>query len=188
MGNLIAKIADIFSDFGGGSEYRILLLGLDAAGKTTLLYKTKIGELVHTVPTIGFNVEEVKVKNLSMTVWDVGGQHTIRALWRYYYQGSHAIIWVLDSADAERMDEARDTLQELLAEDSLTGIPLIVFANKQDMPKAMPVAEVAEALNISSVYNRPWHIQACCAASGDGIYEGFDWLSETLRKAPKNRR
>lgn len=185
MGNIFAKIAAVFSDFGGGNEYRILLLGLDAAGKTTLLYKTKINELVHTVPTIGFNVEELKIKNLTMNVWDVGGQTTIRALWRYYYQGSNAIVWVLDSADIERLQEARDTLQELLREDALQGIPLIVFANKQDMPKAMSVTEVAEGLEISSIYNRPWHVQACCAASGDGVFEGFDWLSETLRKGIK---
>lgn len=181
MGALVAKLAKVFGDFGNGQEYRILLLGLDAAGKTTLLYKTKIGELVHTVPTIGFNVETLQVKNLSMTVWDVGGQNTIRALWRYYYQGSHAIIWVLDSADTERLDEAKDTLQGLMAEDELRSVPVIVFANKQDLPKALSVTEVADGLGLSSIYNRPWHVQACCAASGDGIYEGFDWLSSTLK-------
>lgn len=181
MGVLVSKLASLFSDFGTGKEYRILLLGLDAAGKTTLLYKTKIGEQVHTVPTIGFNVETVVVKNLTLCIWDVGGQHTIRALWRHYYQGSDAIIWVLDSADLERLDEAKETLQNLMSEDSLRSIPVIVFANKQDLPKAISVAQVADGLGLSGVHDRPWHVQACSATSGDGIFEGFDWLSKTLK-------
>jgi small GTP-binding protein len=68
-------------------EYRILMLGLDAAGKTTLLYKLKLGEIQTTIPTIGFNVETLEYKNLKFTVWDVGGQTKIRHLWRHYYQG-----------------------------------------------------------------------------------------------------
>jgi ADP-ribosylation factor protein 1 len=185
MGNFISALQDVFSSFGGGGEHRVLLIGLDAAGKTTLLYKMKIGEAVHTVPTIGFNVEEVKFKNTTMCIWDVGGQTTIRPLWRHYYQGSSAVVFVVDSADTERLDEARETLQNVLADDSLRKACLLVFANKQDLPKAMTVAELADGLGLTSTYNRQWHVQSCCAVSGDGIFEGFDWLSSTL-KAQKN--
>jgi len=186
MGGLVSALKDVFDSFGGGGEHRILLIGLDAAGKTTLLYKMKLGEAVHTVPTIGFNVEEVKFKNLTMCIWDVGGQTTIRPLWRYYYQGSSAIIFVVDSADTERLEEARETLEHVLSDDSLRKATLLVFANKQDLPKAMPVAEIADGLGLTSLYNRKWHVQACCATSGDGIFEGFDWLSTALKDVPRS--
>ena len=68
----------------------------------------KLGELITTVPTIGFNVETVKYKNLQMTIWDVGGQDKIRALWRHYYEHTDALIWIVDSNDPARLDEARD--------------------------------------------------------------------------------
>lgn len=184
MGNLVSALKSVFESFGGGGEHRILLLGLDAAGKTTLLYKMKVGEAVHTVPTIGFNVEEVKFKNVTMNIWDVGGQHTIRPLWRYYYQGASAVVFVVDSADSERLEEAKQTLESVLSDDSLRDATLLVYANKQDLPKAATVAELADGLGLSSMYNRQWHVQAACAVSGDGIYEGFDWLSSAL----KNRK
>merc|ERR1712154_71057 len=88
------------------TEMRILMVGLDAAGKTTILYKLKLGEVVTTIPTIGFNVETVEYRNLSFTVWDIGGQDKIRPLWRYYYQGTHALIYVVDSNDRERIDDS----------------------------------------------------------------------------------
>merc|ERR1712159_149622 len=87
-------------------EMRILMVGLDAAGKTTILYKLKLGEIVTTFPTIGFNVETVEYKNISFTVWDVGGQDKIRPLWRHYFQNTQGVISVVDSNDQERIDDA----------------------------------------------------------------------------------
>merc|ERR1712159_783111 len=80
-------------------EMRILMVGLDAAGKTTILYKLKLGEVGTTIPTIGFNVEAVTYKNITFTVWDVGGQDKIRPLWRHYYEDAHGVIFVVDSND-----------------------------------------------------------------------------------------
>merc|ERR1711898_38016 len=100
----------------GKQEMRILMVGLDAAGKTTILYKLKVGEVVHTIPTIGFNVETVEYKNVNFTVWDVGGQHKIRPLWRHYFQNTNGIIFVVDSNDRERIGEAKDELHRMLAE------------------------------------------------------------------------
>merc|ERR1711881_91012 len=90
----------------GKQEMRILMVGLDAAGKTTILYKLKLGEVVTTIPTIGFNVETVEYKNINFTVWDVGGQDKIRPLWRHYYQQTQALIFVVDSNDRERLSTA----------------------------------------------------------------------------------
>jgi len=110
---------------------RILMVGLDAAGKTTILYKLKLGEVVTTIPTIGFNVETVDYKNISFTVWDVGGQDKIRPLWRHYYQNTQGLIFVVDSNDRDRIDAARDELHRMLGEDELREAVLLVFANKQ---------------------------------------------------------
>jgi len=186
MGLALGKV---WNRLFGKKEMRILMVGLDAAGKTTILYKLKLGEVVTTIPTIGFNVETVEYKNISFTVWDVGGQDKIRPLWRHYYQNTQGIIFVVDSNDKERCDSsdssehsAKEELHRMLAEDELRDAILLVFANKQDLPNAMSVAEVTERLQLNTIRNRAWYIQATCATTGDGLYEGLDWLSSTLSK------
>ena len=142
--------------------------------------------MVTTIPTIGFNVETVEYKNISFTVWDVGGQDKIRPLWRHYYQNTQGLIFVVDSNDRNRADAARDELHRMLGEDELRDSVLLVFANKQDLPDAMGASEMTERLGLHSLQrNRTWYIQACCATTGDGLFEGLDWLSETLKKRNK---
>ncbi|KAJ5073375.1 adp-ribosylation factor a1b [Anaeramoeba ignava] len=177
MGKLFSKL---FSGLGK-KDMRILMLGLDAAGKTTILYKLKLGEVVNTIPTIGFNVETVQYKKINFTVWDVGGQERIRALWRHYYNNTQGLIYVVDSNDKDRMDEAHDELHKMLAEDELKDAVVLVFANKQDLPNSLTAAEVAEKLALSSLKGRKWYIQSTCATTGDGLYEGLEWLSKTLK-------
>merc|ERR1712007_265299 len=123
-------------------DMRILMVGLDAAGKTTILYKLKLGEVVTTIPTIGFNVEAVVYRNINFTVWDIGGQDKIRKLWRHYYQGTQGVIFVIDSSDRDRIDDAREELDMMLREDEMRDAVLLVLANKQDLPGAMSSAEV----------------------------------------------
>jgi len=170
------------------------MVGLDAAGKTTILYKLKLGEVVTTIPTIGFNVETVEYKNISFTVWDVGGQDKIRPLWRHYYQNTQGIIFVVDSNDKDRIDKngdaessAKEELHRMLAEDELRDAVLLVFANKQDLPNALSVQKITEKLQLNNIRNRAWYIQATCATTGDGIYEGLDWLSNKLT-GKKNKK
>merc|ERR1719161_2994884 len=131
------------------------MLGLDAAGKTTILYKLKLGEVVTTIPTIGFNVETVEYKNITFTVWDVGGQSKIRPLWRHYYQGTNGLIFVVDSSDRDRVEDAREELTNILSADEMRDAVLLVLANKQDLPRAMPAAEITEKLGLNSMRNRP---------------------------------
>merc|ERR1712216_833189 len=170
----------VFKRLFSKQEMRILMVGLDAAGKTTVLYKLKLGEVVTTIPTIGFNVETVEYKNINFTVWDVGGQDKIRKLWRYYYQGTQGLIFVVDSNDRDRVEDAREELSKMLNEDEMKDAALLVFANKQDLPNAMPAAEVTEKLGLHNMRNRQWFIQSACATTGDGLYEGLDWMSRTL--------
>ncbi|KYM76408.1 ADP-ribosylation factor 1 [Atta colombica] len=131
----------------------------------------------------GFNVETVEYKNISFTVWDVGGQDKIRPLWRHYFQNTQGLIFVVDSNDRERIGEAREELMRMLAEDELRDAVLLIFANKQDLPNAMNAAEITDKLGLHSLRNRNWYIQATCATSGDGLYEGLDWLSNQLKNA-----
>ncbi|GES78113.1 ADP-ribosylation factor [Rhizophagus clarus] len=150
------SISKLLAGLFGKKEMRILMVGLDAAGKTTILYKLKLGEIVTTIPTIGFNVETVEYKNISFTVWDVGGQDKIRPLWRHYFQNTQGIIFVVDSNDRERISEAREELQRMLNEDELRDALLLVFANKQDLPNAMNAAEITDKLGLHSLRQRHW--------------------------------
>jgi small GTP-binding protein len=158
----------------------VCAVGLDAAGKTTILYKLKLGEIVTTIPTIGFNVETVEYKNINFTVWDVGGQDKIRPLWRHYFLNTQGLIFVVDSNDRERVQEAREELNKMLDEDELRDSVLLVFANKQDLPHSMSVSEIQECLGLHQLRNRKWYIQSACATQGTGLYEGLDWLSNEL--------
>jgi len=180
MGGAIAKALKQL--FDRKTNARILMLGLDAAGKTTLLYKLKLNEQINTIPTIGFNVEQVEYKNVNFQVWDVGGQDKIRRLWRYYFQGTEGLVFVVDSADPERFDEAKKELQYLLQQDELSSAAVLVFANKQDVAHAASVAELSEKLELYSIRKQPWYIQAACATSGDGLAEGLEWLSSQLSR------
>ncbi|KAG6481969.1 hypothetical protein ZIOFF_054391 [Zingiber officinale] len=179
-GKMGLTFAKLFSRLFAKKEMRILMVGLDAAGKTTILYKLKLGEIVTTIPTIGFNVETVEYKNISFTVWDVGGQDKIRPLWRHYFQNTQGLIFVVDSNDRDRVVEARDELHRMLNEDELRDAVLLVFANKQDLPNAMNAAEITDKLGLHSLRQRHWYIQSTCATSGEGLYEGLDWLSSNI--------
>ena len=164
----------------GRTEAKIVMVGLDAAGKTTILYNLKLGEVVTTIPTIGFNVETVEYKNISFTVWDIGGQDKIRKLWRYYYMGINAIIYVVDSNDHERVSVAQEELSVMLSEPDLRDAALLVFANKQDLPNSLSVSDISTKLDLHSMRNRKWFIQSTCATTGHGLYEGLDWLARAL--------
>ena len=162
-------------------EIRILILGLDNAGKTTLLYRLKIGEVVTTIPTIGFNVESVTYKNLNFNVWDLGGQTSIRPYWRCYYANTAAVVFVIDSTDVERLETASGELRAMLNEDELRDAALLVFANKQDQPGAKGAGEISEALKLGELKDRNWSIMACSAIDGRGVNEGMDWLVVSSR-------
>merc|ERR1712110_499174 len=113
---------------------------------------------------------------MSFTVWDSGGQDKIRNLWRYFYQGTQGVIFVVDSNDRDRVESAREELSRILSDDKLRDTSLLVFANKQDLPSSMSVAEITEKLSLRKISSRAWYIQSVCATTGDGLHEGLDWL------------
>lgn len=178
MGSLFTKL---FDSLYTKKNCRILMLGLDAAGKTTILYQLKLGETVSSVPTIGFNFESVEYKNIKFNVFDVGGQYKLRLLWKHYYQNANALIYVLDSSDTERFTLAKETLQNLLQEEELNGIPVLILANKADVSNTK-LSDIAREMDVASMRGHEWHIQSTCGLTREGVYEGLDWLCKKLQK------
>jgi len=127
-------------------------------------------------------VETLQLQNIRFTIWDIGGQDKIRILWRYYYDKTDAVIFVIDSADKTRRDEITCELETILNAPELKEAVLLVFANKQDLPQAMSMGEITEWLAPKFSPDRLWHIQPACATSGDGLYEGIQWLTNILKK------
>mmetsp|Transcript_76966 Transcript_76966/g.146488 ORF Transcript_76966/g.146488 Transcript_76966/m.146488 type:complete len:188 (-) Transcript_76966:213-776(-) len=159
-------------------ESRILLLGLDNAGKTTILKKLSEEDISHVMPTQGFNVKSLVHEGFKLNVWDIGGQKTIRPYWSNYFESCDVLGYVIDSSDKRRLDESATELKELLAEDKLGGVPLLVFANKQDLLNATSAPEISDMLKLGEISDRTWTIQACSAKDGNGLQEGMTWLIE----------
>lgn len=162
-------------------EMRVVTLGLDDAGKTSILFKLKQNEFIQTIPTIGFNVETVEYKNMKFTIWDVGGQHKIRPLWKHYYFNTQAVIFVIDSSNKDRLSEAQNELAKLVQEKELREASLLIFVNKQDIQPCISIEDLTESFGLFKLCcNRSWHIQACDAKSGYGLQDGLEWLSRQM--------
>ena len=129
-----------------GRQAQILILGLDASGKTTIINRLKTGTNAVTVPTIGFNTETIQYGNLTFRAWDIGGQDSIRKLWHHYYPGTDGIVFIVDSSDKRRFHLAMMELHALMRNPLLQNIPFLIFANKQDLPKSATTSEVTDAI------------------------------------------
>ncbi|XP_012566936.1 ADP-ribosylation factor-like protein 3 isoform X1 [Hydra vulgaris] len=162
-------------------ELRILLLGLDNAGKTTILKSLASEDISHVTPTQGFNIKSVQSQGILLNVWDIGGQKTIRSYWRNYFENTDVLIYVIDSADRARFEESGMQLAELLEEEKLIGTPVLIFANKQDLLHAAKSSELMEGLNLNSIKDRAWQIQMCSAISGEGLSNGMEWIRKNIK-------
>lgn len=185
MGLLFSRLTQLL-EVWGTSHSRILMVGLDAAGKTTILYKLKLNETVTTIPTIGFNVEEVQFKGLSFTVWDIGGQAKIRELWRYYFNDTDGLIFVVDSADRERLKEAAVELHNVMDDETMRDVPILVFANKTDLPNAMPTSQLVDGLRMKEFRRNKWFLQASNAITGAGLCEGLERMATMVSEAKRS--
>lgn len=164
------------------NEARVLVLGLDNAGKTTILRKLSSEDIDNIMPTQGFNIKSIQSEGFKLNVWDIGGQKSIRPYWRNYYDNTDALIYVVDSAD-NRIEEAAQELMTLCNEPKLAGVPLLVFANKQDLISAQDVGELNESMGLNGLDDRAIQIQACSAKNGDGLTDGLEWLVEQMNDA-----
>lgn len=165
-----------------GRELRILLLGLDNAGKTTILKMLASEDISHITPTQGFNIKSVQSEGFKLNVWDIGGQRKIRPYWKNYYENTDILVYVIDSADKKRFEETGVELEELLSEDKLTGVPVMIYANKQDLLNASPASEIAEQLSLHLIRDRKWQIQPCSATKNEGVKDGMDWVLQNVKK------
>ncbi|XP_061703647.1 ADP-ribosylation factor-like protein 3 isoform X3 [Syngnathoides biaculeatus] len=167
-------------------EVRLLLLGLDNAGKTTLLKQLAAEDMGHVTPTQqGFNIKSVQSSGFKLNMWDIGGQRKIRPYWKNYFENTHVLIYVIDCSDKKRFEETSLELAELLEEDDLAGVPLLVFANKQDLSAAMSASELAEGLDLHTVRDRMWQVQACSAVTAEGLQDGMSWVCRNIRFCKK---
>jgi len=162
-------------------EARILVLGLDNAGKTTILKKLSDEDITTITPTQGFNIKSLMHEGFKLNVWDIGGQKSIRPYWRNYFDQTDALMYVIDASDRKRLEETGEELSQLLEEDKMAGVPLLVLANKQDLLNALPANEVADGMNLFSIRDRPWQIQPCSAKNGSGLSEGMEWLVKQVK-------
>ncbi|KAI4874510.1 hypothetical protein NFI96_002234 [Prochilodus magdalenae] len=190
MGNGISDPSSIFTNLPFFKSLHIAILGLDSAGKTTVLYRLQFNEFVNTVPTKGFNAERVKLALGSSTVtfhfWDVGGQEKLRPLWKSYTRCTDGIVFVVDSVDGERMEEAKTELHKVTRSLETQGVPVLIVANKQDLRHSLSVAELEKMLALRELgATTPWHLQPTCAIIGDGLKEGLEKLYDMILKRRK---
>eukprot|EP01061_Rhynchopus_euleeides_P035617 TRINITY_DN60006_c0_g1_i1.p2 TRINITY_DN60006_c0_g1~~TRINITY_DN60006_c0_g1_i1.p2 ORF type:complete len:195 (+),score=84.36 TRINITY_DN60006_c0_g1_i1:43-585(+) len=170
--------------FAGSRETKILMVGLDNAGKTTLLYKMSLDQVCQTTPTIGFNLETVEYRNLKMVIRDVGGQDKLRSLWKQYFEEADCVIFVVDSADTDRIPLAKEELHRLLSDSALQRAVVLVYANKQDLPGARSASDINQELCLPELQSKGFNVfvQPSVALEGQGMFEGLDFLANALEK------
>lgn len=155
---------------------RILILGLDNAGKTTMLKKLNGEDVDEISPTLGFNIKTLEYKGFKLNMWDVGGQRSLRSYWRNYFEQTDGLIWVVDSADVDRMDDCKRELSVLLVEERLAGASLLVLANKQDLPSSAKCEEIEQLLGLPDLKSHHCRIFPCSALTGKNLVEAIDWI------------
>merc|ERR1711915_691729 len=163
-------------------EVRILMLGLDNAGKTTILKKFNGEDINEIAPTLGFNIKTLDHRGYKLNIWDVGGQKSLRSYWRNYFEATDGLIWVVDSADKRRMEDCKKELLALLGEERLLGATLLVFANKQDLPGALSFEDIRDLLELEKIKTHHWQIVGCSAVTGENLLTGVDWILEDISK------
>lgn len=184
MGNQLAPLPSL-------QALHVVVVGLDAAGKTSLLYRLKFQEFVKSVPTKGFNMEKIRVplggsRAITFQVWDVGGQEKLRPLWKSYTRGTDGMVFVVDSTESERLDEARVELHRIAHASDNQGVPVLVLANKQDVARALSVSELEKSLGLHELgASTLSHIQGCSALSGQGLQQGLEKLYEMILRRRK---
>lgn len=157
-------------------EMRVLFLGLDNAGKTTILKKLNNEDISGISPTLGFNIKTLLRGQYALNIWDVGGQKTLRPYWRNYFESTDAVVWVVDSSDHLRTKDCAEELRGLLQEERLAGATLLVFANKQDLTGSLTLEQIRDSLDLPAIKSHKWSIHPCSAVTGQGLDEGMDWV------------
>ncbi|GAQ77681.1 GTP-binding ADP-ribosylation factor-like protein [Klebsormidium nitens] len=177
------------------AEYHVLILGIDKAGKTTLLEKVKAiySDLEalppeRIVPTVGLNIGRVDAHKCKLIFWDLGGQLGLRSIWEKYYEEAHAVLYVVDAACQSRFEDVKNALARVMQHVELDGAPILVLANKQDLPGAISAEDMSRTLDMIDVNDRPCLVKAACAYDGSGVRDGVLWLVEAMKKSQRSEK
>ncbi|KAJ3364255.1 small GTP-binding protein domain [Allomyces macrogynus ATCC 38327] len=172
-------------------EYYVIIIGLDNAGKTTLLERIKsIFTGVQGLPpekiapTIGLNIGKISLDKVHVNFWDLGGQLELHSIWEKYYAEAHAVIFVVDSTDVARLETVKSTFDRVVTSDALEGLPILMLANKQDVPGCLRVEEIKEVFNPIAVQlgARDSKVLPCVALTGSGVRDAVDWLFVRIQR------
>ncbi|XP_061666700.1 ADP-ribosylation factor-like protein 4D [Syngnathoides biaculeatus] len=191
MGNHLSDMAPPGSFLPGFRCLHVVVIGLDSAGKTSLLYRLKLKEFVETIPTKGFNAEKVKVpvggsRVVTFHVWDVGGQEKLRPLWKSYTRRTDGLVFVVDAAEADRMEEAKVELHKISRSSENQGVPVLILANKQDLDTALPAGQVEKLLGVQELSaGTLHHVHSCSAVDGRGVQQGLEKLYDMILRRKK---
>ncbi|XP_044743381.1 ADP-ribosylation factor-like protein 6 isoform X1 [Chrysoperla carnea] len=173
-------------------EVHVLVIGLNNSGKSTVVnhFKSEEDRVTEIVPTVGFNVEKFQNQNLGFTAFDMSGHGRYRDLWEHYYKDCQGVIFVIDSSDRLRLVVVKDELDLLLQHPDIASrrIPILFFANKMDCKDALSSVKIASALALERIVDKPWHISASNAISGEGLNEGVEWLTQQIREGVLMRK
>ncbi|KAI8802398.1 ADP-ribosylation factor family-domain-containing protein [Cladochytrium replicatum] len=193
---MFTLLSGLYAQYTRKDEYFVIILGLDNAGKTTLLEKIKSIFLNvagippdKIVPTVGLNLANVDIGGVRLKFWDLGGQRELRSIWDKYYSECHGIVFVIDATDPERLDEVQEAFETVITNDSVEGVPVLMLANKQDVESALKVHEIKEKFNKIAVKlgARDSKVLPVSALTGSGVREAVDWLLLRLQRNKNNR-
>lgn len=166
-------------------EANVVVVGLNNSGKTSIVnhFKPEEMKFTDTVPTVGFNVDKFRNQNVGFTAFDMSGQERYRDLWEHYYKDCNGIIFVIDSSDTLRLVVVKEELDLLLQHPDVANkkIPILFFANKMDLRDSLSSVKIASGLNLDKIMDKPWHICASNAITGEGLQEGVEWFTQQIR-------
>ncbi|XP_008928276.3 ADP-ribosylation factor-like protein 14 [Manacus vitellinus] len=170
-------------------QANIVMLGLDSAGKSTLLYKLRYKDAFLTTPTIGFNVDMIETgRDFTLTFWDVGGQERMRQVWSNFLEGTDGLLYVVDSSDKRRLEESRREFELILKNESIKNVPVVVLANKQDLPGALNAEEITRRFKMKKYCSdRTWYVQPCCAITGEGLGEALHRVTTFAKQYSRSK-
>ncbi|KAH7127276.1 ADP-ribosylation factor 1-like protein [Dactylonectria macrodidyma] len=182
-------MGNIFSFFrpdycGALPPQKILLCGLDNAGKSALLLRLQRGEFVKTTPTDYYHMGLVKCRGdiRAFELCDVSGQERMRPAWKVFFKGMRGVIFVIDSTDDTRLIEAGPELWRVAKAEELHRVPILIIANKQDLASSMSASEIAHKLDLDGLADRAFYTQPTSLVTGDGLHQGMKWLLQEIQR------
>ncbi|KAL3081066.1 hypothetical protein niasHS_000610 [Heterodera schachtii] len=159
MISMINKLLDWIRSLFWKEEMELTLVGLQSSGKTTFVNVIASGQFTEDmIPTVGFNMRKITKGNVTIKLWDIGGQPRFRSMWERYCRGVNAIVFMVDAADKSKLEPAKSELMQLLSKPQLEAIPVLVLGNKKDLPDALDEGQLIDAMNLESIQNR----EICC--------------------------